>query len=138
MQKQQRKYIAFLLIAVSMIMLAASVFPHHHHWHQICMQTAETHACDDISEHAVCQHDHSHSADGDCTADCITKFNLQRSQQNNPILHYALPVTSLFFSYLFEPLEIDNKADMPYYHEHLHSIYWNLLPILILLYELIP
>lgn len=56
---------------VSMIMLAASVLPHHHHREILCLQHDVT-ACDETCP-AHHQDDGSHEDHG-CNAGCVTKF----------------------------------------------------------------
>lgn len=69
---KRRRYIAWVLIWVSMIMLTASVLPHHHHQEILCLQHDVT-VCDcQCSQHAP-QNDAS-DQNHTCNAGCVTKF----------------------------------------------------------------
>lgn len=69
---KQRRYIAWFLILVSIIMLTASVLPHHHHREILCLQHDITVCgCQCSGE----QHNHDVSHDKHtCNAGCVTKF----------------------------------------------------------------
>lgn len=69
---KRRRYIAWALMLVSIIMLTASVLPHHHHQEILCLQ----HDVSVCSCHCA-EHNHSGSASDDnhtCNAGCVTKF----------------------------------------------------------------
>ena len=69
---KRRRYIAWVLMWVSIIMLTASVLPHHHHQEILCLQHDMT-VCD-----CQCSTHHHHSDVPDenhtCNAGCVTKF----------------------------------------------------------------
>ena len=67
---KQRRLIAWMLVIVSMVMLTASVLPHHHHQHILCLHSdIETCGCE-------CEDSHSHEATHheSCEEHCITNF----------------------------------------------------------------
>ena len=67
---KQKRYIAWMLVVVSMVMLVASVLPHHHHQHLLCLDNdVETCAC-------TCEDHHAPDADHHegCEGHCITHF----------------------------------------------------------------
>lgn len=71
---KQRKYIAWILVVVSMVMLAASVLPHHHHQDFLCMHSkSNTCECNSgyVAHHLEGHCTHGHQA---CDAGCITNF----------------------------------------------------------------
>ena len=70
---KRRRYIAWVLMLVSIVMLTASVLPHHHHQEVLCLQHDVT-ACD-----CECtgSHHQNEATDGNhtCNAGCVTKFH---------------------------------------------------------------
>ena len=69
---KRRRYIAWVLMMVSMIMLTASVLPHHHHQEILCLQ----HDMDICACHCG-GYNHQDSASNEnhtCNAACVTKF----------------------------------------------------------------
>ena len=74
-QMRQRRYIAWLLLVVSMVMLTASVLPHHHHQDVLCVHSSVNGcSCDCVAEGAMhkttsCSHEHQ-----TCGAECVTHF----------------------------------------------------------------
>ena len=69
---KRRRYIAWILMWVSMIMLTASVLPHHHHREVLCLQH-------DIMDCNCSCSMHQHQSDAPnenhtCNAGCVTKF----------------------------------------------------------------
>ena len=72
---KRNKYIAWLLVVVSMVMLTASVMPHHHHQEFLCMHSSMN-ACDcacESGEHSMNDTSCSHGHQG-CDANCVTNF----------------------------------------------------------------
>ena len=74
---KRNKFIAWLLVVVSMVMLIASVMPHHHHQDFLCMHSSMN-SCDCTCEggghspaDARCTHGHQ-----GCDADCVTNFQI--------------------------------------------------------------
>lgn len=133
--KQKNRYIAYLLIVVSIIMLAASVFPHHHHWDEFCLLQCDNKACHGSGDcnderHDFC-HDSSHShhhglndSNSDCKHDCVTYFSFQLPQGNNDLLPYGLPMAFLYFVFDFNLPETIVFNPLDVYQEHLHSVLW--------------
>lgn len=116
---------------VSLIMLTASVFPHHHHNALLCMQhdALEAHVCGAEE----CTHTHAndseeeHGATG-CTDCCITVFHF--SVPNNeyddikpcPTLILSIFTLADMYVQALSPEE-DRTHTYIYYHEKLHSKY---------------
>ena len=72
---KRNKFIAWLLVVVSMVMLTASVMPHHHHQDFLCMHSSMS-ACDcacESGEHSMNDTSCSHGHQG-CDANCVTNF----------------------------------------------------------------
>lgn len=69
---KRRRYIAWVLMLVSIIMLTASVLPHHHHREILCLQHDMTLCGCQCSV----QHQQHNSSDENhtCNAGCVTKF----------------------------------------------------------------
>ena len=72
---RQRRYIAWLLLVVSMVMLTASVLPHHHHQDMLCMHSSvnvcncDCEAEGQMHKSTSCSHEHQ-----SCGAECVTHF----------------------------------------------------------------
>lgn len=127
---KRRRYIAYVLTVVCMIMLTASVFPHHHHFNRICLQhTVKVCDCSCEQANSSCENeDHGacrHSLPNPCENGCITKFNCSVPQNGTDVLLYFPPVTLLYSfadilkSYL--PDKSVREQDFPYI-ESLHSL----------------
>ncbi len=70
---KRRRYIAWVLMLVSIIMLTASVLPHHHHREILCLQHDMTLCgCQCSVQHQ--QHNNSSDENHTCNAGCVTKF----------------------------------------------------------------
>ncbi|MBO5250791.1 MAG: hypothetical protein J6B31_02175 [Bacteroidaceae bacterium] len=77
---KQRRYIAWMLMVVSMVMLTASVLPHHHHQEILCLQH-DVEACECTSDcpkhHEHHQHEgHCSHSQHTCGSDCVTHFQI--------------------------------------------------------------
>lgn len=82
------RYIGWLLLMVSILVLMVPVLPHHHHnGDEICF----------MSDTNSSQEEH-HQDDPDCEGYCITKLHFSAPSQNHSgtQLHH-LPVFTLFF-----------------------------------------
>lgn len=69
---KRRRYIAWTLVWVCIIMLTASVLPHHHHQEILCLQHEAT-----LCGCPCVEHDHHKDKKGEkhsCNAGCVTKF----------------------------------------------------------------
>ncbi|RGN43703.1 MULTISPECIES: DUF6769 family protein [unclassified Bacteroides] len=115
---KQRINIAWLLMMVCMIMLTASVLPHHHHKGLLCLQHDAT---EKECSAPVEQDSHNSST---CKACCVTKFNCARPDSDDSIVpDYTLE--SVLFTltdiYLLPLLQEECLIDTSYYYEHLHS-----------------
>lgn len=65
-----KRYMAWMLFVVSMVMLAASVLPHHHHQHILCLHNDASACecpCGDAHNHETTHHE-------SCEAHCVTHF----------------------------------------------------------------
>lgn len=101
--KRREKHIAVIFLFISMLMLVASVIPHHHDAKgAICMKqdTTAGHQC-------PLHHDDNHlpTDNSCCHADCLTRFDspLPSTTQPDSDPHY-LTVTILFTDMLIEQL----------------------------------
>ena len=121
---KQRRYIAWFLILVSIIMLTASVLPHHHHREILCLQHDITVCgCQCSGE----QHNHDVSHDKHtCNAGCVTKFKTITPEkvQNSVSPDYSF--CSLLYTVpdiLLLSLRLTERNTIPdtYYLEKLHS-----------------
>ena len=85
MMEQRLK--TYFLILVSIVMLIAPVFPHHHHGEVLCMvqdmdDDTVYHIDDEIcSDIFSAQHPHR----SDCQAGCVTQFQLENLQMNQDL-----------------------------------------------------
>lgn len=98
---KRRRYIAYVLMMVCMVMLTASVFPHHHHSDMICLQhdiktcnCSCNKACENCKD--VCHAAGHHSLPDQCENGCVTKFNCAVPQSGTDILPYFPLVTVLY------------------------------------------
>lgn len=124
---KQRRFIAWMLMVVSIVMLTASVLPHHHHQEILCLQpdveTCEcTHGCTDHSHENQC----SHECDG-CGSDCVTHFQILTPERLSGDVSPDYTFCSLLYTVsnlLSIPLPLTgSKASHPYFYlEKLHSI----------------
>ena len=67
---KRRRHIAWVLFVVGMVMLAASVLPHHHHQHILCLHndvSACECPCEDMAGHETSHHE-------SCEDHCVTNF----------------------------------------------------------------
>ena len=67
---KSKRHIAWMLFVVGMVMLAASVLPHHHHQHILCLHNdveACECSCEDTENHEATHHE-------SCKEHCITNF----------------------------------------------------------------
>lgn len=122
---KRRRYIAWILVWVSIIMLAASVLPHHHHRELLCLQHDVAAACG--CQCAAHQHqgDDAHEPPT-CHAGCVTKFNSVTPDraQDNVSPHYSF--CSLLYTLtdvLVLSLRLSEHNTLPhtFYVEKLHS-----------------
>lgn len=69
---RRRRYIAWMLFIVSMVMLIAAVLPHHHHQHILCLHN-DVATCDCSCDDS---HDASHASEAHhaCGDGCVTNF----------------------------------------------------------------
>lgn len=118
--KKQRKGIAFLFLAISIIMLIAIVFPHHHHWQELCLVE---HCCEEDTDHSSSEH-HHHCANDCKTNACITQFHCPQPPSNESFAPLLYPEIIYIFSTYFSDLILSDReikhTPIPY-HECLHS-----------------
>ena len=70
---RRKRYIAWFLLVVSMVMLTAAVLPHHHHRHILCLQhDVAACGCDCGESHAS----DTYASEGHhaCNGHCVTNF----------------------------------------------------------------
>ena len=137
---KQRRFIAWMLMVVSIVMLTASVLPHHHHREILCLQHDAT-ACECATQCAEQHHGHhqhaghcSHGTHHACGSDCITHFQTitpgKASVDVSP--DYSFCALLYILADLLSiplPLNNDTRANLSYFYlEKLHSI--GVLPIM--------
>lgn len=85
--KKRCRFITYLLLVVSMVMLTANALPHHHHWGEFCMATCEA----DEAGHEHCHHiptdtsQSHHHGETECCDGCVTNFRCQQPQTDNGV-----------------------------------------------------
>ena len=128
---KQRRFIAWMLMVVSIVMLTASVLPHHHHREILCLQH-DVEACECTSHcegnhHEHHQHtghcSHSHHA---CGSDCITHFQTLTPEKASVDVSPDYSFCALLYTLadlLSIPLPLnDTRANLSYFYlEKLHS-----------------
>ncbi len=80
---QRRSFLAYLLLMVSIVMLSASLLPHHHHWGEFCVSMCEV----DDAQHRHCHQipthaDHNHS-ENRCCSGCVANFCFPQPPSGN-------------------------------------------------------
>lgn len=117
----KRKYISYLLLLFSMLMLTIPVMPHHHHANgQICMK-------DDV--HTDCCHQHNNDAKehnhGCEDTGCITTHFFQQLPSNNEHESHIVDVQPVEYILSYIPIlfALENpKNHIDYgYRESLHD-----------------
>lgn len=119
---------------VSMIMLTASVFPHHHHRDLLCLQHDLTPAASDCTNTESCSHNHATDKNGcsddnkssQCEPCCITKFHFSEPDHSYDLMEPYCLLDSTLFSHIniyLLPLYREESYinHYTYYHEKLHS-----------------
>jgi len=121
---KRKRYIAWVLIWVSMIMLTASVLPHHHHREILCLQH-DTTVCDCL--YSTCHHQSdAPNENHTCNAGCVTKFKSvtpDRAQDSvSPDYSFCLLLYTVT-DVLALSLRLTEHNTLPYnyYLEKLHS-----------------
>lgn len=99
--KKRCRFITYLLLVVSMVMLAANALPHHHHWGEFCMAMCEA----DEAGHEHCHHmptdanqSHHHHGETECCDGCVTNFRCPQPPSGNGVssmAEYAIPIDFL-------------------------------------------
>jgi hypothetical protein len=122
---KRRRYIAWVLMLVSIIMLTASVLPHHHHREILCLQHDMTlYGCQCSVQHQ--QHNNSSDENHTCNAGCVTKFKSvtpDRAQDSvSPDYSFCLLLYTVT-DVLALSLRLTEHNTLPYnyYLEKLHS-----------------
>ena len=128
---KQRRFIAWMLMVVSIVMLTASVLPHHHHQEILCLQhDAEACGC----SHECSKHHEHHEYGGHCShekhacgSQCITNFQTVTPDEGTMDVSPSYTFCSLLYGVadvLSIPLPIsESRANLSYFYlEKLHSI----------------
>ncbi len=132
---KQRTNISWFLMIVSLIMLTASVFPHHHHQALLCLQHDLVESVHECNSSTNCDHSHATSEDKACGEDtagtgcndcCITVFHCSEPDDSYDSMEPQYTLESILFTLTniyFLPLQSEeSKADYyTFYHETLHS-----------------
>ena len=130
---KQRRFIAWMLMVVSIVMLTASVLPHHHHQEILCLQhDAEacecSHGCEEYQEHHKHHHHEGHCSHDKhaCTSQCVTHFQTVTPDETSVDVSPDYSFCSLLYmvsDILSIPLPLsETKANLSYFYlEKLHS-----------------
>ena len=128
---KQRRFIAWMLMVVSIVMLTASVLPHHHHQEILCLQH-DVEACEcshECSKHHEHHHHEGHCSHGkhSCGSDCVTHFQTVTPNDSSVDISPNYSFCSLLYvvsDIMSIPLPLsDLKANLSYFYlEKLHSI----------------
>lgn len=112
----------YLLLAVSILMLAANVFPHHHHNEVFCLSAdMETcvppiHSSDDTGHHPGDADNHA------CDTTCITHFSFSAPHhQANCMPDYTYCILLHSLDIIPEKMEHLSSEEILYYIEKLHA-----------------
>lgn len=117
---KQRRFTAWFLMLVSIVMLTASTLPHHHHFGRICLQQ-------DLTECTSCCASSSQNSEKgtSCKVCCVTKFKCSTPDNRDDVQPHFTQVIVLFteaiISELFTPDEQTHQYNS-YYFDSLHSI----------------
>lgn len=121
---KRRRYIAWILMWVSIIMLTASVLPHHHHQEILCLQ----HDVSVCNCHCPQHHQQNDASDENhtCNAGCVTKFKSVTPDRAQDSVSPDYSFCSLLYTVtdvlvLSLRLSEHNTLDYIYYLEKLHS-----------------
>jgi len=111
---KKKRNIGWLLLLVSMLVLAIPVLPHHHHYEdEICLQND----ADSPKPH--------HQAEPDCDGFCITKlhFSVQHHDDANIQPHYWQVLTLFAPSFLHSllPPKLESFDRLFFYIESFHE-----------------
>ena len=127
---KQRRFIAWMLMVVSIVMLTASVLPHHHHQEILCLQH-DVEACE--CSHECSKHHEHHHHEGHCShdkhtcgSDCVTHFQTVTPNDSSVDISPNYSFCSLLYvvsDIMSIPLPLSNlKANLSYFYlEKLHS-----------------
>lgn len=121
----ERKLKSYFLLAVSILMLVASVFPHHHHDLLFCV----AHDLETCSVSAECPDHLHHTGDEDnhaCTSSCVTHFAFSVPDNHGTGLSPAYSYSLLIYPLLLTLERLSSfGAELPcpysYYIERLHA-----------------
>ena len=135
---KQRRFIAWMLMIVSMVMLTASVLPHHHHQEILCLQH-DVEACE-CSSHCEGNHHEHHQHEGHCShgkhacgSDCVTHFQILTPDKISVDVSPDYSFCSLLYTLsdiLSIPLPLsEKKANLSYFYlEKLHpTCLWHVM-----------
>lgn len=125
--ERRRKYMAYFLVAVSILVLMVAVFPHHHHGQMLCL-TEHCEMC--MDEIGTCSHHchHDRECEHSCTSTCLTQLHYL-----NPDFHHENPSDQVSFilllpllSELVLHLPVNDSPEIEtYYLEKLHAQHLN-------------
>ena len=120
---KRRRYIAWVLMLVSMVMLTAAVLPHHHHQHILCLHNDVT-ACEcDCGENKENHAAESHHA---CEDHCVTNFQSVTPDEAQGDVSPDYSTCQLLYTLadiLSIPLPLEDKEGIQHscYLEKLHA-----------------
>ena len=117
---KRRRYIAWVLMLVSIIMLTASVLPHHHHREILCLQHDMTLCgCQCSVQHQ--QHNNSSDENHTCNAGCAQSRTV--FDRSNVSLLGLVNLNNLFGTYTGtpRPFEIEAIAGIGWLHYYMNQ-----------------
>lgn len=123
---KRRRYIAWFLMWVCMIMLTAAVLPHHHHHDILCLQQ-DVCTCHCTLHHHQTHSDQSSDAQHTCDDGCVTKFKSITPDKAQDSVSSPYAVCQLLYAVadvliLSWKLPEQRVPLYTYYLEKLHSI----------------
>ncbi len=126
-EMKRRRHIAYVLMAVCMVMLTATIIPHHHHFNFICLlhdQVPCEQSCSCCSEKGCCDMTHHHSLPDQCKDGCVTKFYCSVPPSGMDVLPYFPLVTILYSMADILKLGMPDESVNEFfpYIESLHSL----------------
>ena len=128
MKNGKKNILAYFLLAVSILVLMVTAFPHHHHGMLFCPITF-CQACDSWS--CSCEHESAddlaqhHTGNQSCTISCVTQLHYLTPSNSNHITDADYTFFTLIYPLLHQ-LEIlyqaeDSEEPDIYYLEKLHA-----------------
>ena len=118
---KRKRRLAWVLLTVCMVMLVASVFPHHHHADlTLCL-----HADMDTCAPGCPDVPHSHPCGTDCGNACVTFFRCsvpQHTPSVRPVVSHLFHLFLMPPARRLQPVEVQTLCRVSCYVERLHPV----------------